>query len=161
MQPARGEKYLTFDGHNGFGEVLRARAADASDAKNLRLYRIGPLASLIGRNATQWIGEAAAGIKGTLDAAAWYRRIDPAAAKVPWADLHGRVELPPNRWVAVTVNGVVAAVTQTWGDPGATRTEFWGVLPPALFRWGDNDVRLYTAEGSPANPELHEVRLGG
>jgi hypothetical protein len=161
MQPARGEKYLTFDGQKGFKEVLRARAADATDEAKLRLYRIGPFGSLIGRSAQQWIGEPAAGIKGTLDAAAWYRRIDPNAAKIPWADLHGRVDLPPNRWVAVTVNGVVAAVTQTWGDPGATRTEFWGVLPPALFHWGANDVRLYTVEGAPPNPELDEIRLGG
>jgi hypothetical protein len=138
--------------------VLKGRATDATGDPALRLFRVGPYGSLVGRNAASLIGAPAA-VDGALRAKPWFKRIDPNASKVPWADVYGTAELPSGRPVAITVNGVVAGIYETWSRTGSTPTEFWGLFPTQLFRNGANDVRLYAIGGSPAEPVLHEIAL--
>jgi hypothetical protein len=158
LRPPPGQKFLAFDGPTGFTQVLKGRATDATGDPALRLYRFGPYGGLVATRAARWTGPSA-GIEGTIGSIERYRDVDLTAAHIPWVDVYGTVKLPPNRTVAIVVNGVVAGVSDTYGSPGDAQTQFWDVLPPQLFRTGRNDLSLFAVDGSPVAPVLHEIAL--
>lgn len=160
VRPTSGQKYLTFDGPRGFAAVLRARASSAAGNPALRLYRLGEYGALIGTPAAPLVAHRDREPRGTIDSMLRYRFVVPFAPLIPWADVHGTVAVTrEGRPLAIAVNGVVAGLFETFGAPSGGRTEFWGTLPPELFRAGANSLTLYLIEGTPAAPVLRPVRL--
>jgi hypothetical protein len=156
VQPRGGERYVTFDGAAGFARVLRARAAPPDADVDLRLYRMGPFGRLVGKPVGERVGTPT-GLVAKIDAPLKYQVVDPSAPAVPWAQIHGTIRLPAGRRLAFAVNGVVVGVYETFGSKA--RTDFWGMIPPALLRPGRNALALYTLEGSPTAPQLRPVGL--
>jgi hypothetical protein len=60
-------------------------------------------------------------------------------------------------WIALALNGRVAAVTHTFGTGSKLR---FTLLPgDSTFRSGKNDVRMFVVSGRPAKPQLQELKV--
>jgi arylsulfatase A-like enzyme len=86
-----------------------------------------------------------------------YLRFDPAADAVPM-DVSGRLLKRPAGnapvYIAVAVNGVVEAITQTW----KTRPTEWVATPPLdVWRRGRNAVDVFLVEESAGQPVLRRA----
>ena len=79
---------------------------------------------------------------------------------IPWAYATGTVNVPPKQWVAVTVNGTIAGVSQTLPTGSSGESEYAAVLPPSLVREGKNSVEVFVVSGTPVAPQLTPTRLG-
>ena len=78
---------------------------------------------------------------------------------MPWTRPEGWLYgVTRNTWIAISVNGVIAGISQAAQAPGAVI--FWGELPPSLFRRGVNNERLWTVTGPPEHPRLAEIPIG-
>ncbi|MGZ8766498.1 MAG: sulfatase-like hydrolase/transferase, partial [Acidimicrobiia bacterium] len=159
--PPAGSDFHEFDGAAGFARVLRARAGDGGASDGLQLYRTGPFGRLVGTPAAPHLEAGTAAVAATFAEDPDFDHVDPEASEIPWAELRGTVAISEERQpLAVTVNGVVAAVTETSGQIDDDRTAFAAILPPKLFRHGKNDVRLYAVRGTPTDPRLVATRRG-
>ena len=162
IAPPEGSDYLSFPGAQGFAAALAGQASDATGPADLRLYRIGPNGALVGRRAEPLVDSSTAGPAGTLDSPDRFDDVDPQASSIPWAFVQGRLADANRAGVplAITVNGVVAGVSETARtsaqSPG---TSFWATLPPQLFERGRNEIGVYVINGTPADPRLVKVRL--
>jgi hypothetical protein len=161
VRPADGKSYVEFDGPSGFARLLRTTASRATGDPGLRLYRIGGYGTLVGRPAAPLVASGHAVVDATLENAAEYRNVRRDAERIPWAYAHGTVDVPAGAWVAVVVNGTIAAVSQTLPDSGADRSEYAAVLPPQLVRDGRNAVELFVVGGPLTAPKLRPARLRG
>jgi hypothetical protein len=159
IQPDR-DGFVTVPGPPGFALARAGRASPAAGEGRDRLYRIGPYGDLLGRRAASLARRAAADASVTLDDPARFRDVRPGARDVPWRYVSGRTRgVAGDRPLAITVNGVVAGLSGTYRDPlDPDRTTFWGVLAPAPFRPGRNDVRVHRIEGPPDTPVLVPLR---
>jgi hypothetical protein len=158
LDPEPGTDFVQLDGQEGFARTLRGRAAPPDDDADLRLYRDGPYGRLVGSEAAPWIVEPGA-VTGRIDERERYDDIDLSAREAPWAYLFGTVRSPAGTGVAVTVNGRVAAITETFDMGDDPTTPFWVMLPPKLLRNGRNGVRVHIVDGPPTDPRLVPVRL--
>jgi hypothetical protein len=158
VRPTDGKNYVEFDGPNGFARLLQSSATRATGDPALRLYRIGPYGDLVGTPVAPLVEPNANARRATLDDAAKYRNVKLHARMIPWAYAKGTVAAPAQQWVAIVVNGTIAAVSQTVpGDSGSSK--YAGVLPPTLMRAGRNDVELFAITGPPPSPRLEPTRL--
>lgn len=154
-----GSDYTSFPGAAGFQAALAGRASDAGGPTKLRLYRIGPFGALIGRRAAPLVTATTAGARATVPDRERFDDVDPNAASIPWAWLEGRLDTGPTpEPMAITVNGVIAGLTQS-SPRGAGSADFWATLSPDAFRRGQNVVGVYLIRGTPASPQLERVRL--
>jgi hypothetical protein len=160
VKPVSGQHYLEFDGPKGFATVVRSRAfAPATDGA-LRLYRIGPYGDLVGRPAAKFVGPTSLPPTAKIDAPLRYQYVDPRAANVPWTQIHGTINLTAaGRPLALAVNGVIAGVYETYGPVTRGRTEFFGLIPPSVFKAGGNGLALFTIDGTPQTPILRPAIL--
>ena len=158
LEPEPGTDFVQLDGNEGFARTMRGRAAPPGGDPDLRLYRDGPYGHLVGTEAGPRIVEPG-GVTGRIEERERYDDIDLDAHEVPWAYLFGTVRSPAGTVVAVTVNGRIAAITETFDMGDDPTTPFWVMLPPKLLRDGRNDVRVNVVVGPPADPELIPVRL--
>ncbi len=160
MKPAPGSEYLTFPDDVGFAKVLAARASAATGPADLRFYKIGPYGDLVGRPAAPLVRAGASAVTGTIEDPGQFEHVDPTARSIPWASVRGtltnaRTGVP----LVVTVNGVIAGVSQAEQSNVSKPADFWSTLPPQLFRRGHNEVAVYEVTGTPAAPHLDKVRL--
>ncbi len=128
----------------------------------MRLYRVGEYGGLIGSPVAPLASAAAAGTPATpatLDDAGDYAQVQPHARKIPWAYAHGTVDVGPGQWVAVAVNGRVAAVGMTSTKRASGQATLATLLPPQLMKTGANDVRLYVVSGPANAPRLAPTAL--
>jgi hypothetical protein len=143
----------------GFDDVLRARAAPATGAVDLRLYRVGPYGDLLGRDASSLT---TAGSDGTftLDDPGRFEAVQPDAREAPWTYVAGSVRgVPANAPLAIVVDGRIAGLSAVYRDPvDKRRSTFWTVAAPTLFRPGSNQVSIAEIRGSPASPTLAALR---
>jgi hypothetical protein len=65
----------------------------------------------------------------------------------------------PRTWVAVAVDGTVAAVSQTVPGDSAGESRYAAVLPPKLLRAGRNEVEVFVVSGPAGSPQLQPTRL--
>jgi hypothetical protein len=157
-KPPPGREFVTIPAERGFADVLRARASDAPGDPALRLYRFGPYADLFGREVESLERPAPTAPTGTLEVTGRVDQARPDAHLVPWAYVQGTIKgVEPNTPLALTVNGVVAGFSGVYDEPGSDELAYWTVLPPALFRRGENDVRVYVIRGGPDDPGLVPV----
>jgi hypothetical protein len=83
-----------------------------------------------------------AGFTAALDRPTHYTAVDTTGDVIPsrlTGDLNGDVS--GSEVLAVTVNGVVGAMTRSYIEDG--EASFQAMLPPDLFRDGDNDIAVY------------------
>lgn len=157
--PAK-DGYVTVDGPAGFAKVLSRRASDATGDPELRLYRVGPYADLIGRSAAPLVGSGDAPA-GTLDHPEHFAAVHEGAPLAPWLYASGvlaspRVDVP----LAVAANGTIVGLSATVAtSPGAAATSWWASIAPQLLRDGANTMLLYEIRGDPSAPRLVPVRL--
>ena len=174
LELPEGEDFLTLDGERGFAEVLRSGLPGEGDESDLRLYRLPPYGGLVGRR-TDELEEAAEGegaprLRGRLERPAGYREVDLDSGMLP-AYVSGVVQHPGQgrATVAVSVNGVVGGWSRAYfpgyfpneiqQEPGVHLRRFWAMVPPSLFREGENDIELHFVEGEPGSERLTPIRL--
>jgi hypothetical protein len=142
------------DAVRGFRQVLASRAAPPGGDPNLRLYRVGPYGDLVGRRVSDLTPAAGAGPTISISDPARFRDVDPTALVAPWLAASGAVARDGGGTrIAISVNGTIAAVTQSVQAPGDL-SPWWANLPPQLFVSGDNRVELFEITGSPDAPAL-------
>jgi Sulfatase len=157
-----GNDYLTFDGPTGFAAAMQSQASAAGGDPTLRLYRIGPYGSLVGRDVGNLVGATASPLTAQLTTGDAFRRVDPTADYVPWAYIAGDVDCQPAAVpLAITVNGVVAGLSQTSVRAFTNECRFWSELAPSLFRKGSNQVSVYAVSGTAEAPQLALVKTQG
>jgi arylsulfatase A-like enzyme len=158
VRPQDGRSYVEFDGPSGFATLMRSRANGSTGDPALRLYRFGDYGALVGRPAAPLVAPGRRRIEATLENAADYHDVRKDAPRIPWAYAQGVVARPAGAWVAVTVDGVIAGVSQTVrGD--ADQSEYAAVIAPELVRNGRNEIDLFLVAGTPDAPRLLPIRL--
>lgn len=148
---------LHFDGATGFASVVRARASDASGDPATRLYRLGPFGSLVGRpTASRRVSHSS--VRGaSVTAIGGFAHVDVRSLRPLWTFAREHVQVGPNQWIAISVNGVIAGLARTGPGPGTTH-DISAMLAPNTFRNGANDVRSFVIRGTPQDPELVPIR---
>jgi arylsulfatase A-like enzyme len=159
VRPEDGKDYVEFDGPAGFAALLKTAATRATGDPALRLYRIGGYGGLIGRPAAPLVAEGGRRPAATVENADQYRDVRKDGHLIPWAYAHGTVAVRGRSWVAVVVNGTVAAVSQTLPGGSSGESEYAAVLPPKLVRPGHNDVQVFVVSGPVGAPQLQPTRL--
>ena len=154
LLPPGSQHFLELDRAAGFASVQRAQAAVPNEFADLRVFRVGQYADLLGEVAHADSVSAHATV--TLDGPLRYLLVNQASPNAQYAAIHGVTTLPhAGQPLAVVVNGVVAGLSFTYRAPGSDHTEFWGTLVPRFFHNGRNLVQTYTIDGPTDAPVLH------
>jgi hypothetical protein len=149
--------FNTVDAEAGFRRVLASRASDATGDPRLRLYRVGEFGDLVGRRVDA-LERAGTGPAIPITDRARFDNVNPTALVAPWLAVSGSVaRAGGGTRIAVSVNGVIAAVTQSLKTTGGF-SPWWASLPPHLFVPGHNDVEVFEITGTAATPALHPAR---
>ncbi|MET0158714.1 MAG: sulfatase-like hydrolase/transferase [Acidimicrobiales bacterium] len=151
--------YSLIDGTQGFADLLAQPAPGEGDDPDLRFYRFGRHADLIGRQVDDLPAAPELDNDVHFDADGSYRSSADAQQDVYVA---GEIETGEPLDVAVVVNGRIGgwAELQATGDPGERR--FWAVVPPAFLREeGTTDtIELYVIQGDGPDPALAPLGSG-
>lgn len=159
LKPPSGSLFVAVDGPSGFAKVLAANPWPEGGDPSLALFRVGPYGDLVGTPVDR-LPRASATVSGHVDDPATSDDVSPRAAQAPWIWVTGEVDVPtPGRAIAITVDGVVAGMSQT--VPAANGSRFWGVLAPQLFHRGHNDIGLALVDGDARAPRVTPVRVTG
>ncbi len=141
------------DGREGFARVLASDAVEGSGP--LAVWQRTPYGRLVGTSVDDGTvgarrGEGAA-VQGL---GAW----DDVDAAVPPLEVVATSPLPVDTNVAITVDGVVAAVTSTAPTPYGV-TVIHALLWPGAVDDGANEVGMYVVDGPPDAPTLHALEV--
>ena len=145
--------------------VARKLAIFGAGGKPDGLYRIGRHADLLGRSVDQIFAAQAhsasdSGVTVELDRPWFLDAVDLTGRFLP-AQLSGRVrserisESPLE--LAVAVNGVIQAVTETF-DEGRAEARFTAMAPEDSFVQGRNQVDFFVVNATAGGPELEPAR---
>lgn len=158
--PDEGD-FHTFDRRDGF-ESLLGRGARLDHEPRFGHYRYGEHGELVGRAVPDFELTSSRRMNARLHRTEVYERLQVPAPRVP-ALVSWEVETVDDLDFAIEVNGTIGgwspALPRT-ADEHATdaRTRVvQAVVPPFLFRKGDNVVRLYVIEGSGEQLRLAPV----
>ena len=139
---------------------LARKTALFGGAQNVyRVPRPPRFAELVGRRLEELAISASGGGMVDVDFLSEFRNIPADGAEVPF-DFGGRLPEGAERgaptYLAVAVNGVVAAVTHTWNR----QLDGWLATPPLdAWRPRDNDVQVFRIEASAGRPLLRRCEL--
>jgi arylsulfatase A-like enzyme len=151
-----------WDGVKGFARVLASRAAAAGPVGNLRVYEgTSEFGDLVGRSVAPLVAADAPTVPGWIAQPWLYTHVDPGASFVPWAYVEGHASIDGSHDVAIAINGTIASVTTSFPDRIFGGAGLISVLPPSLFKPGDNDIQMYVVGGTPAAPTLEPVTRTG
>ena len=168
LGPEKGKRYLEMD-PAGFKDVIRKRAVEETGDPSLRVYRVGPYGSVIGRSVSDFSvappsRPSLAHIGGSLvesfrgGPAPTYDFLEPAGKQVPWTYFEGILDnLDEDTWIAITVNGKVAGIGQGLPFSGLTSGVLTAILSPKFAVQGHNELGLYAIGGTPGAPTLRLV----
>jgi len=125
-------------------------------------FEFGPHADLVGRRVTDVPVTDSGGtarVVGLDD----YRHIHPSSGEVP-AQVGGQLTrttpgTPPRPPVAVAINGVIAAVSETFTAGGPSPTWFSAMVSDSLMHPGDNRLQLFLLDGTGGQQRLHPLTL--
>jgi hypothetical protein len=146
---------VTLDGNVGLQRVKAAKGIDGPN-DDLRLFRFGEHANLVGRDVAKLTVGAPSPVPVTLKAPGVTREFHATDGQVP-CFVHGSTGSQPAA-VAIALNGTILAVAPS---EAAGEFEFWAALPETRFQEGQNTVELYTVDGTPNRPVLHPVTVQG
>jgi len=137
-------------------EALRRKIALFGD-RDWDIYDLEPYGSLLGRRvaalgASPGDGEAVVDPTGSR-----LLRSLPAGSPLVPSPLLGTLSgVEPDSWVAVALNGRIAAVCRSFRhDEGPVR--FAALAPESAFRPGANDVTFFLVDGPSSAPRLREL----
>ena len=121
------------------------------------VYNFGPHRALVGLAVSELLAEADEA-EVTLARPELYGDVNSDSGRVP-ALIRASIRssaLTPGTWLAVGVNGTVAATGRVhdWNPQGAL---FSAIVPPASFVEGPNSVSLYRIDVSGLKPALHPL----
>lgn len=161
IDPEAGQRLLEFDGAAGFASVIDRQATAQTPDDPLRTFRVGTYGARLGDDAADYVIAEPAGLEGTIDRLPTYGAVSQFSSRFPWATLHGTVASGETGiGVAVALNGRLAVITETQDLNGSDDTvHFWGVLPPALFAFGPNELALYAISGPADAPTLRPIPI--
>ncbi len=88
-------------------------------------------------------------------------QLDTSASFIP-AQISGKItsgwKNEPELSLAVVVNGVIQAVTKTWGGAKARQPDDWSAMVPATaFRHGENTIEVFEVVITPDTRELRAL----
>ena len=149
--------YSLIDGTRGFGDLLAQPPPGEGDDPDLRFYRWGRHADLVGQAVEDFPSTSGRDLTVEFDVDGGYRSSATAQQDVYVA---GTVETGEPLDLAIAVNGRIGAWAelQTTGDPGERR--FWALVPPELLRDDGGDlIELYVIQGDSPNPTLVPIPL--
>ena len=140
-------------------EVLKRRLDLFPPGPYSQVYRIGPNQDLLGKNLSEIRVEEARPSDPTfqLEGRSFFRQVDPESPFV-LCHIRGRVETnrPPSRplKIAVAVNGVIQATTQT--SPVIEQNQsFSALVSPSSYRKGANHVEALIIDDASSPPVLY------
>src|SRR5262249_13438013 len=123
------------------------------------LYHIGPHNELIGRRIDSFPDTDDAAVECDIDGDSYFNNIDTSAplvlTHITGQVLHAQMQNFRPRQLAVAANGVIQAVTQSYGSGNEER--FAAVLPESALQPGHNDVEVYTV--SESGPDLSLAKI--
>jgi hypothetical protein len=123
------------------------------------LFAFGPHRDLVGREIEALPRAPADGQSASVDGETLLRSVDLDSALAP-SHVTGRLDgdgARPGIDLAVVVNGRIAGMTRSFGEPGDVK--FSAFLPESAFREGRNDVEVFAV--SERNGAAALARLGG
>jgi hypothetical protein len=137
---------------------LERHAAIFGTSSFTSIYRLGPHRELLGRRVTGLtIRPSTAGAR--IEGRAFLDTVDPKAEFVP-TFLAGTItgRHPTQLDLAVSLNGRIVAVTNTFAQNG--KTQFSALFPESALRAGRNVVAVFAVRGSGRRLSLAQLRGG-
>jgi hypothetical protein len=137
--------------------ALERRTARFGTGSFAPLYRFGPHRDLHGRRTSTLTVRPSASTRVRLDGASLLEAVDPTSGFLP-SFVEGRLtgRAAAGQKLAIGVNGVIAATTQTFSQYGETR--FSALVPEEALRAGRNAVAVYAIRGTGGSLVLEELR---
>ncbi len=122
------------------------------------VYHFGPYRDLAGQAAETLTQDTETAAIEIVDETQ-YEQVDPATGIVP-ALIRASVDsadVRSNTWLAVAINGTVAATApvRDWTPQGA---EFTAIVPPTSLATGTNEIDFYRIEDTDQGPVLHHLQ---
>jgi hypothetical protein len=125
-----------------------------------RIYRVGPNQELVGREAASLGTPGVSSAKVALTDPGAYDDVDPDGPALPiWVTGEVSGGDGGRRDVAIAVNGVVRAVSNTFALATGGSELVAALVPPSSLRDGENTVEVFEVTGPPGAPAL--ARMGG
>ena len=125
-----------------------------------RIYRVGPHQELVGREVVSMGASDESSAKVSLTDPDAYDDVDPDGAAIPiWVTGEVSGGDGDRRDVAIAVNGVVRAVSNTFQLANGNAELIAALVPPSSLRAGKNSVEVLEVTGSPG--ALRLARMGG
>jgi hypothetical protein len=148
--------YALIDGDRGFQDLLAQPAPGHGDDPDLRFFRFGRHADLVGRSVSDLPVGDAPGVTFDLDEDGGYQSSAPAQQD---AYVGGTLDAYQSMDVAIAVNGRIGGWAETITTSRGNR--FWTVLPPQyLLDGGDDEITVYAIQGDGPNPALAPLTPG-
>jgi hypothetical protein len=144
--------YALVDGRRWFQEMLDQPAPGAGDDPDLRFYRWGRHADLVGQDVDDLPQGPARPIPTTTDEPDHYEGLPPGQVAVY---VSGEVETGDEMDVAVAVNGRIGGWAELAATSDPDEGHYWVVVPPEFLDTdGEDEIALYAIVG-----EANDVRL--
>jgi hypothetical protein len=145
-----GDGFALVDGQQGFADLLAQPPPGDGDDPDLRFYRFGRHADLVGRAVADLPAAPGSGLTYRLDADGTYESSAPAQQD---AYVGGSVDSPERLDVAIAVNGRIGGWAELLETSRGNR--FWSVMPPPfLSADGQDDIAVYVITGDGPDPAL-------
>lgn len=140
--------FVHVDGPSGYAEVIGSRALDYGPDWDLRFWRWGDNGDLVGRDVSSLDQAEPGDLTATIDTPERFTDVDPSGRTVP-VYVSGRVNTQEPVAVAVALNGVIGGWYDTSEGPADEAGRPFAVMvPPSLFRAGDNAIEVFLINGS-------------
>lgn len=156
LRADEGEPRVTVDARRGFEALLRADAAEGTGPD--AAWQRTPHGALVGREVAELDVGDDSGRVLTTDAV---DRLDGVDTSEPLPlEVIGRIDGADDGYIALALNGRVAAVTEI-GNAGLTGRFVHGLLHPDTFVGGDNELTAFVIEGGVGAEVLRPVAVQG
>jgi hypothetical protein len=154
LHPDGDDQVVHVDGEDGFAEVLATDPVEGTGP--LAVWQRTEYGHLVGRSlddGAATVGAPLGVTAASVDRLGSWDDVDPAA---PPLELTAQAPIPEGTRVAVTVDGVVAAVVPTVPTPYGTSIVH-ALLWPGAVHAGANTMGMYAVDGPAAAPVLHAI----
>ncbi len=154
LHPDGDDEVVHVDGEDGFAEVLAADPVEGTGP--LAVWQRTEYGHLVGRSVDDGSAAQGAALGVTAASVDWLGAWDDVDPAVPPLELSAQAPIPGGTRVAVTVDGVVAAVVPTVPTPYGTSIVH-ALLWAGAVHGGANKIGMYTVDGPAAAPVLHAI----
>jgi hypothetical protein len=142
--------YALVDGTQGFADLLDQPPPGGGDDPDLRFFRWGRHADLVGRRVSDLTVVEPSALTYRLDPDGGYESSAPAQVD---AYIAGSVSSAEIEDVAIAVNGRIGGWSELLGTSRGNR--FWTVVPPSFLAGdGSDEIEVFVIGGTPEDPTL-------